>query len=399
MPSLIIRVLMLLLLAFTVQTAAAQVFTGSTESAERIKLEEKLASLAKQAAVEQKAVAEAQKNINIKRAQIQKETAGGDENSEAAQMAKAQIAFWEARLANAEETLSVYEQERELMLTQYQDVAEKSGKESSSLLPIINVGETVEVIVLEDPELNGLYTVREGGYILIPALGRVRVEGLTLLEAEVAIKTSLEETQIQDATVVVEKPMAVRDRKGQITSAGIIFLTGEFDKPGVFEIPPGFTPTLAKTIIAAGGVSDEADLSRVRHVRMVENISDSTQIDLVGLLEGKFFPRDIPLLDGDIIYIPGSEDDGIVYVTGNVEKPDVVSIPKGESLTAYSAILRAGGFARFAKRSKVYVLRNRGGGQKVQLPVNISDIQRGFSSDVVLEDGDIVVVPEKFFSF
>ena len=337
-----------------------------------VNIEENLASLAKQAAELKKEISTAQRNINVKRAQMQKESDAGG-NTEATQMAQAQIAFWEARLNNAQQTLAVIEQEREMLLQQFaasQPKAEDSKSDSpadissSSTLPLIDVGETIEVIVLEDPEMNGLYSVREGGYILIPAVGRVRISGLTLLEAEVAIKTALEETALTEATVVVEKPMAVRDKKGVVRASGTIFLTGAFEKPGVFEIPPGFDATLAKVIIASGGVSDEADMRRVRHIRFVENISDVKEVNLEGIFEGAFYARDVSLLDGDIIYVPGGETDGVVYVTGTVSKPGVVDIPKGETLTAYTAIMRAGGLDRFAKKSRIYVMRSKGGGQK-----------------------------------
>lgn len=381
------------------------------DNAERVKIEENLASLAKQAAELKKEISTSQRNINIKKAQVQKEQAAGGEDTEAVQMAKAQIAFWQARLNNAEQTLAVIEQERAMLLEQFaasqpQPEPEESDEadaqepiNTANLLPMVEVGETIEVIVLEDPEMNGLYSVREGGYILIPAVGRVRVQGLTLLEAEVAIKTALEESALTEATVVIEKPMAMRDNKGVVRAAGSIFLTGAFENPGVFEIPPGFDATLAKVIIASGGVSETADMSQVRHIRFIENISDVKEVNLVGIFEGKFYARDVSLLDGDIIYIPGGETDGVVYVTGTVLEPGVIDIPKGETLSAYTAIMRAGGFDRFAKKSRVYVMRNKGGGQKIQLPVNIPDIQRGFTSDVVLQDGDIVVVPERFFSF
>jgi hypothetical protein len=38
-------------------------------------------------------------------------------------------------------------------------------------------------------------------------------------------------------------------------------------------------------------------------------------------------------------------------------------------------------------------------GTKAKLPVNVVAIQRGEQPDVPLQSNDIIVVPEKFFSF
>jgi protein involved in polysaccharide export with SLBB domain len=89
----------------------------------------------------------------------------------------------------------------------------------------------------------------------------------------------------------------------------------------------------------------------------------------------------------------------VVYVTGNVMNPNTLKLLPDDELTAYSAILRCGGFSRFANRKKVYVLRDRNNGAKQKIAVSIKELQDGKGSDVVLEPKDIVVVPEKFFSF
>jgi polysaccharide export outer membrane protein len=89
----------------------------------------------------------------------------------------------------------------------------------------------------------------------------------------------------------------------------------------------------------------------------------------------------------------------VVYVTGNVERPGTLRLFQDETLTAYAAILRAGGFARFANLKKVYVVRDLGNGEKAHIPLNIKDVQRGEAPDIILQGKDIVVVPERFFSF
>jgi protein involved in polysaccharide export with SLBB domain len=114
-------------------------------------------------------------------------------------------------------------------------------------------------------------------------------------------------------------------------------------------------------------------------------------------MEGAGLQSDLDLNPGDIIVVPAYAP--LVYVTGNVARPGVIQLSPDEELTAYSAILRCGGFARFAKTRGVYVLRDRGNGEKTRIPVDIKQVQSGKMSDVILQGKDIVVVPEKFFSF
>jgi protein involved in polysaccharide export with SLBB domain len=89
----------------------------------------------------------------------------------------------------------------------------------------------------------------------------------------------------------------------------------------------------------------------------------------------------------------------VIYVTGNVLKPGPMKLLPDDELTAYSAILRAGGFGRFANKKSVYVLRDLGNGTKKKIPVSIKELQTSGGMDVILQSKDIVVVREKFFSF
>ncbi len=179
----------------------------------------------------------------------------------------------------------------------------------------IHVGDSLEIFVQEDPSFNGTFVVRERGDIIIPALGRIDVSGLTVSAAEKRIKGILEEGQLREATVIL-------DRVRKANSA-----TG----PGPI----------------AGG----------------------TQI--------------------------------LVYLTGKVNQPGqhVLTLPDGEPIGVYEAILIMGGMTRFADEQKVHILRADENNIRQKLPVNIRLIQMGKAPDPVIGQGDIVVVPEKVFGF
>lgn len=256
---------------------------------------------------------------------------------------------------------------------------------------VIVPGDNLDVMVAEDPTLSRVYEVRSGGSVFIPQVGKVQVAGKDLTGAEAAIKEALGQNYIKDAHVAVE-----RNDRGS-GNGRILYLVGQFAKSGPWPIPAGFTPTVVTTILRSGGVTKTADLTRVRLLRLVGGQGVVEEVNVQAILDGVSLPSDLPLNAGDIIVIPAFAN--VVYVTGSVKKPGTMPILPDDELTAYTAVLRSGGFVRFANRAKIFVLRDRGNGEKQRIDVNIKRVNKGASTDVVLEPKDIVVVPERFFSF
>lgn len=93
---------------------------------------------------------------------------------------------------------------------------------------------------------------------------------------------------------------------------------------------------------------------------------------------------------------------GVVYVYGMVGSPGVVKIPEDETLTVGKVIIRSGGFKEFSNKKKVKLIRksNESDGAQVTILNLVNIIDRGkLEEDVEVQDGDIIVVPEKFFNF
>ncbi len=85
-----------------------------------------------------------------------------------------------------------------------------------------------------------------------------------------------------------------------------------------------------------------------------------------------------------------------VYVFGQVNNPGIVPIA-GEYLTALEAIIKAGGFARFAAANRTKIVRTEDGVEET-IWVNLKKVQKGHKAfDIILRPGDVVVVPESFF--
>ena len=288
---------------------------------------------------------------------------------------------------------------------------------------LILSGETIELLVMQDESFNGMYQVRQGGYILIPQVGRVPVSGMTVPAAEESVAKAFSQTMIVNPTVIIERPEASKQEED---SGGVIYLMGDFKRPGTFRMQRGRPTTILNTIIQSGGETPGADLSRVRLMRLVNGRNLVEEINVNEILKGGGLANDMMLRDGDILHIPSRPDqptdsvspsgmrgasslvedpakptrgrDNGVFVTGRVKSAGFVELSENVGLTAYAAILAKGGFAPFANIKKVFVVREVGGGQKVHIPVNIRNVQHGLEPDIELRVEDIIVVPEKFFS-
>ena len=87
-----------------------------------------------------------------------------------------------------------------------------------------------------------------------------------------------------------------------------------------------------------------------------------------------------------------------VTILGEVVKPGKYSMPTEKKITLMEAIALAGGFTKDAAMNNTTVLRTENGKERV-IKVRVKDItvKGQKESDIILEPGDIVNVPESFF--
>ena len=301
-------------------------------------------------------------------------------NFEEAEKAQTEIKDWQSRIKDTEAQLNDLN-------------AQSRPSETGGGDDIVLPGETLDVYVVEDPSFNGHFVVRRGGYIIIPQVGRVFVAGKKIPSAEAAIRAALEANQLQHGTVMVEKLSG-----SDVTSGPTIYLAGEFKNPRPFKIPVGTNQTLVSVILSAGGYTDKADLTHVRVERVASNTGIVEEVDVQRVLTGGGLGSDVPLYNGDVVVIPTTAPH-VFYLTGNVKRQGYYPLGPNDHLSVYAGILQNGGFSRFANIKKVYVLRATDDGTKARLPVDIAAIQKGLQPDIPLRPNDIVVIPEKFWSW
>lgn len=169
----------------------------------------------------------------------------------------------------------------------------------------IKIGETVEVFVLEDPQFNGIYKVREKGDIIIPKVGRIDVAGLSPNGAQQKIKGILEGSQLKTATVIADRLSSPVGTNFAETPKMLIFVTGKVARPGqhLIAIENGSTIYAYEALLIAGGIAPFADERKAYILR--RNSGGARQridLDIRSIRQGS--ASDIPLSEGDMICVP-----------------------------------------------------------------------------------------------
>lgn len=83
-----------------------------------------------------------------------------------------------------------------------------------------------------------------------------------------------------------------------------------------------------------------------------------------------------------------------IYVIGEIKTPGAYAIQEG--LTALNACILAGGFTQFAAPNRAKVTRIENGIQKI-ITINLLKVQEGKENDLVLQTGDRIDVPQRWF--
>ena len=253
----------------------------------------------------------------------------------------------------------------------------------------IGTGDVLDVQVSGEDDLSGTYPVSAEGCIILPLLGAVpvvnmKVEALTRLLRERLAADYLVNPHV--AVFVKE----YRSRKvailGDVPSPGFHFLKNDSTLLSLL--------TDAGLKLASGDVNIIITRTNQAGNEKPRDEAPPTVLDIERLLSPWQKHNPIPLSGGERIFVKSGAQ-GKVIVSGKVQSPGVVSLTEG--LTLLEAINKAGGLAEFGNLSAVRVVRQTPKGSDVK-SVDLEAVMKGDGAkDMVLKDGDIVVVPRRWF--
>lgn len=168
---------------------------------------------------------------------------------------------------------------------------------------------------------------------------------------------------------------------------------------------PGFHPysedmDVIKAVTRMGGLGEHADWNGARILRLRPTGDYSVvPLDLSRLFGVADMSMNLPLQRGDIFFVPSTRNliRAQVYLLGEVNQAGAVSLGSGPNATVARLILAQGGTTQYANTSRVQVQRTAPDGSKKTMVVDVGRIlkQGSFEEDVPLQDGDVIIVPEK----
>jgi polysaccharide biosynthesis/export protein len=278
-------------------------------------------------------------------------------------------------------------------------------------------GDRLRVDIFNVPEYSGEFYVLADGTVNLPVIGAIPVQGATLQRTS-SLLTGYFSRYVKRPIVTIS---LIAPRPVQFAIAGEVTRAGSYTIP--FTLENRKFPSISQAIQLAGGTTQTANLRQVK-VRRAATGRIIT-VNMLDVLQRGNTSQDITLRDGDTVFISRSEnvnaadlsrvsnsnlanqDTNIkVAVIGEVGKPGTYTL-KGDSNptnggtgrvtppTLTEAIKIAGGSTPSADLSRIKVRRNTRNGPGQTVAINLlSLLQSGdFSQDIVLQDGDTILLP------
>lgn len=242
----------------------------------------------------------------------------------------------------------------------------------------LSAGDIVKIAVYNHPDLATQTRVSENGFISFPLLGEVAVAGLSAAEAESKMAQLLKS---QDFVKNPQVGIFVERHR-----APMIAVLGEVHRPGKYakEDPNSEDiKTVSDLLALAGGVTGNAADYLVITKRDAESNDVRRQVDLVALLRQGDAAQNVPVEEGDVVFVPKMD---VFYIYGEVQRPGVFRLERGMSVM--QALSVGGGLTLRGSQRNVRVNRRGTDGKIQTLKVDL---------EAQLKPDDVLFVRESIF--
>jgi polysaccharide export outer membrane protein len=258
---------------------------------------------------------------------------------------------------------------------------------------VIGPNDTVTVVALNLEEISKPWRVSSSGDLNLYLVGRIHAAGMTVEKLEREIAMRLKE-YVRDPQVTVYV--------SQVVSRPVT-VSGTVARPGVLQLD-GQTTLFA--VLVQAGVRETATTVQVS--RRLENgpirsplarKSDDNAYTIVAfplqsVMSGNGENANFNLLPDDIVSVSEERRTRAVYITGEVLKPGMIELATQDTVNLTKALAMAGGFTRSAKPSRTMIRHvNEKGVETALAFVDATKVGSGKVKDLLLSDGDILVIP------
>lgn len=234
-------------------------------------------------------------------------------------------------------------------------------------------GDTVGITIYGADDYKPVDKVSLDGYLHLPMIGPVQVQGLSPHEAEHMIASKLEAAGMyhnpQVSLVITESPNQIATVLGEVHGV----------------VPVLVPKRLFDVLAVAGGLTNAS--SHIVTIHRV-GVPDPIVVDL-GNDPIQSRMANVPIFSGDTILVGRT---GSIYMVGAVKTPSMVPLSQNTPLTLMQAVSISGGYLFEAKLNDTKIIRTVGT-QRTMVNVHLRRVLDGKDPDPVLQADDIVLVP------
>lgn len=247
---------------------------------------------------------------------------------------------------------------------------------------VLGPGDEVMLRIWGHTNLNARLTIDRTGSIYIPQVGSVHLSGMHFSEIQPVLKKELSRTY---------KNFEFSVNLGRLRSI-TVFIMGESRRPGSYTVSS--LSTAINAIFASGGPTQQGSMRRIEILRASKV---AATLDIYGFLLNGDKSTDIPLQDGDVVFIPfvGPQ----VAISGAVRHPAIYELPSttpvssampatasASNVSVDDLLKLAGGFTATAAASRLSIERIEN--HRDRHAITIALDAAGLSTKVA--DGDVL---------
>jgi protein involved in polysaccharide export with SLBB domain len=237
---------------------------------------------------------------------------------------------------------------------------------------VVGPGDQLLIRVWGQINFNAEVTVDREGMVYVPHVGAIRVGGVPYSNLQ---------QQVHDGVGRIYKSFDVSVNLGHLHPIRV-FVTGQARYPGSYTVSS--LSTLVSALFATGGPAPQGSL---RHILLRRNGTTIVDFDMYDLLVNGDKSHDVPLLPGDVIYIPPVGPQVAVY--GSVHLPAIYELKdQKETTTVGDVLMDAGGLSSTASLTRASLERIDADQHQRVLDVALGAEGRGMP----MRDGDILRV-------
>ena len=252
----------------------------------------------------------------------------------------------------------------------------------------IHPGDSFAMSVYNQPSLSSSFIIAPDGTASLPLVGLIKLSGLNLEDATNLIEKKL--TRYLKSPIVSLAPQGV---------SGYYFtIAGRVVKPGNYTVSLGQT-RLLDAISLSGGFErgtfhgDSVELADLDNA-YIKRDGRKLPVDFRKLVYEGDSLNNIPVLNGDYIYVPSTMSGYIIFL-GEVGSNSYVGFTEG--MTLMQGLSYVGGLRTETYSSFIRVIRG-GKENTVVYTVDIDKILKGKMKDFELSANDIIYVPQDDFT-